>query len=268
MRTTFLLFITFGIIGLNIGCDSLPGIEKWQGESPVLENFTVNPNEITFHPINDGQKDTTLSMILKVDAFNLGDNLPHYYIFKNSDEDPSYTGQFKDNGLQNNGFEANVELNTNTYSFLEYKILITAEENHKSADTYIIGTVKQTGIALAPPEIIETNAPITVKIPTNNDVIVARFTAKVKVDGQNNIDNVYLNFRNADGTLLSAQPYAMMDDGETDVSGDLVAGDNIYTKSFSIDKSNTPSERTALYWAIDKAGTSSDTLKVSFNIVE
>lgn len=252
-----------------MSCDTLPGLQDSDGDDPILENLSINPEEFVFDAALDGQKDTTLNLSLKVDGHNLGENLPQYFIFIDDDDDPTYTGKLETVNSDGNTYEITAQINTSTYIFSNYKILVTSGEQFNTSNNYIISNIKQVGITLTPPEIVETNDPIEVQIPKGNEVIEVRFTAKVSDnDGLNNIENVYLNFENEDGSFLSAQPYVMMDDGKTDVSGDLVAGDNIYTKSFSIDKDNTPNKRTAFYWAVDKAGLSSDTLKVPFHLID
>ena len=115
---------------------------------------------------------------------------------------------------------------------------------------------------------MEVNNPEEVEIPSGSNTTTVLFTAKVRdADGQSNIDKVLLNFRNEDGTLLGASPFEMFDDGASS-SGDETAADSVFSTTFTINSSNTPNNRTALYWAIDKSGLSSDTLETPFNLVD
>ncbi|HAH51360.1 MAG TPA: hypothetical protein DCL80_08850 [Balneola sp.] len=99
-----------------------------------------------------------------------------------------------------------------------------------------------------------------------------RFTAKViDQDGQNNIDRVFIEFVNEDGSVLIPDPNILYDDGintSNTERGDLVANDSVYTIQFFINSSNTPTNRIVNYFAIDKSGLRSDTLKLPFNLVD
>ncbi len=237
---------------------------------PSVSNFEIAPTKIEFDPAVDVQKDTTITFLLQVDAFDLkSDSRPMYYIFIDNEEEPSFSGEFT--LLENSAstYTATANVLTTTYNFIKYKVLITPGDIETSNGNYIQSVITQVGLTSNAPEIIETNAPITVTIPNDDEVKLLYFTAKViDTDGQSNIENVFLNFRNANGSMLSPQPFIMLDDGKFEVSGDQIAKDSVFTKVFSVDKNNTPNNRTALYWAIDKTGLSSDTLEVPFNIVK
>lgn len=271
-RLIYSFFICGTVLYSLPGCDKIPGNPAADTAGSVVSDFTVTPDVLVFDPAADGQKDTVIVFKATVKAEGLppGD-APYLYVFvtDNRDNDPDYTLEFSALEGCSNCYEAEFELKTKTFAFAVYKLLITPEvvENHPG--NYIQTEIRQTGVAVHPPVILETNAPVTVIIPEDNSVVNIPFTAKVTdPDGQDNIDHVFLNFREPDGTLLSAEPFVMLDDGKIESSGDAVAGDSVYTKVLSVDKSNTPRNRTALYWAVDKAGLSSDTLEVPFNIVK
>lgn len=239
-------------------------------DTPSVLNFEITPSKIAFDAVLDGQKDTTITFSLQVDAFDLDKNAkPMYYFFINDEDEPRHTGEFALVENSPNTYKTTTNIVTNTYTYINYKVLVTPGDVETSRGNYIQSIITQTGVPLNAPVIMETNAPITVTIPTGDEVKQVFFTAKViDADGQDNIENVYLNFRNADGTLLLPQPYIMLDDGKINVSGDKIAGDSVFTKALSINSSNSPNNRTALYWVIDKGGLSSDTLEVPFNIVK
>tara|TARA_R110002126_G_scaffold159184_1_gene306548 strand:+ start:274 stop:1065 length:792 start_codon:yes stop_codon:yes gene_type:complete len=255
------------LLGFTYSCDDTLTPKDFDDIEPYVAELTVNPSNITFDQVLDGQKDTTLNLNLSVKAFNLPQgSTPFYSIFVNSEEIPSIQGLFQ-NARADNLYNADVQISTNTIDFNSYTLLVTPSTEAISQN-YAQAIIKQTGVPINAPEILEVNNPEEVEIPSGSNTTTVLFTAKVRdADGQSNIDKVLLNFRNEDGTLLGASPFEMFDDGASS-SGDETAADSVFSTTFTINSSNTPNNRTALYWAIDKSGLSSDTLETPFNLVD
>lgn len=272
MSYSFSSLVLCSIVWFSISsCDDTLSPKDFDKQSPYVQNLTVNPNNISFDPQLDGQKDTTLTLSLSVNGFNFEANsFPYYSVFVGDETFPSIQGSFE-NSSAGNAFDSDIQVSTNTIEFNTYTVLVTPSSEGSNSN-YARSVIRQTGVPINAPEILEVDNPNEVEIPSGSNSTVVLFTAKViDVDGQQNIDRVLLNFRNADGSLLSETPFQMLDDGIStggSSSGDETAADSVFTKSFAINNSNTPNNRTALYWAIDKSGLSSDTLQTTFNIVD
>ncbi len=260
-----LLFIT-GVLAIVTGCDSTISPKDYNDISPFVSNLQISPDSLLFSA-SDGQKDTTVTFALMVDGFEFEpDSAPYYYLFKDGAFSAFQEGKLNLSSNNANLYEAGFSIETQTFDFEEYSVLVTPGQS--TGSNYVQAKIVQLGVAVNAPEILEVNNPESVVIPSSGNSTTVRFTAKVTdIDGQDNIESVFLNFRNPDGSLLSANPFVMLDDGGAE-SGDLSPADSIFTDTFIIDSSNTPNNRTAIYWAIDKAGLSSDTLETPFNIVE
>lgn len=263
-NTIFRSSLFLGFLLLFYSCDNTLSPKDYDTNSPFVGELTVTPNTIVFDQVLDGQKDTTLVFSLSVKGTNFGSSTsPIYSIFVDDNDSPTYQGEFSNSN--GNIFTKVISIKTNTIIFKKYKILATSSLSDPNSN-YSQSIVHQIGVSINAPEILEVNNPSSITIPSSgtNEAV---FEAKVRdIDGQNNIDKVFLNFRNQDGSMLSVNPFEMRDDGANE-SGDVTANDSVYTRTFSINSSNTPSNRTALYWAIDKSGLSSDTLETPFNIV-
>ena len=251
-----------------VSCDDTLTPKDFDEQQPYVQNLVVSPSEITFHPQTDGQKDTTLNLNITVNGFNFGvDSIPFYSVFVGNEDLPSIQGKFPVNFSPITTFQTSIPIVTNTIDFETYTLLITpslAGNNQNFAQAIIT----QTGVPINAPEILQVNNPEEVEIPSGSNTVVVLFTAKVKdEDGQSNIDKVLLNFRNEDGSILQETPFELFDNGNSS-SGDITSSDSVYTISFSIDSNNTPSNRTAFYWAIDKSGLTSDTLETPFKLVD
>ncbi len=265
-----LSFLTVIILTLSFcsGCDSTLEPSDYDEEQPFVRNLEVNPSSINFDPQTDGQKDTTLLLDITVEGINFEiDSVPFYSIFINDDDSPSFQGNFPVNFSPISSYSTQIPIETNTIEFHTYTVLVTPSNQGKSSN-YAQAVINQTGVPINAPEIIEVNNPSEIEIPNDGSEVIVPFTAKVRdVDGQSNIQRVLLNFRNSDGSLLSADPFELFDNGNSS-SGDLIASDSVYTTTFAINNGNTPNQRTVLYWALDKSGLSSDTLETSFNLVD
>ena len=251
-----------------VSCDDTLTPKDFDTQQPFVQDLVVSPSNITFDPQTDGQKDTTITFELSVKGFNFsGDSVPYYSIFIGDEDLPSIQGKFPVNFSPITTFSTSIPINTNTVTFATYTLLVTPSLNSPNQN-YALATISQTGVPINAPEILEVNNPEEVEIPSGSNTTIVLFTSKVKdEDGQSNIDKVLLNFRNEDGSLLRETPFELLDDGSSS-SGDFASSDSVYTISFSIDSNNTPSNRTALYWAIDKSGLSSDTLETPFKLVD
>jgi len=249
-------------------CDTALTPKDYNDIDSYLTELSISPANISFDPLIDGQKDTTVTFDISITGNNFDDDMvPYYSIFLLGEDLPSFQGNMAVNQSSLTTFVAAVSIPTNTIEFETYTILVTPTIEGNNSN-YAQAVVRQTGVPINAPEILEVNNPEEVEIPSGSNTTTVLFTAKVQdIDGQSNIDKVFLNFRNIDGSILSDTPFEMLDDGNN-ASGDLVASDSVFTSTFVINSSNTPNNRTALYWAIDQSGLSSDTLETTFNIVD
>lgn len=274
MPSKFSSLVLYSIFWITIiSCDDSLTPKDYNVVDPYVQELTINPSNITFHPVQDGQKDTTISLNISVKGFNFEtDSVPYYSIFFSGSDLPFIQGKFLVNLSSLTTFQANVAIPTNTIRFESYTILVTPTLDG-SNQNYAQSIIKQTGVPINAPEILEVNNPEEVEIPNDDSRVRVRFKAKViDPDGQNNIDRVLLEFVNPDGSILIPEPTnRLLDNGEnsnTTSQGDEIAGDSVYTIQFFINSSNTSINRTARYFAIDKSGLRSDTLEAPFNLVD
>ncbi len=263
--TTFLL----GLSTVFLSCDSTTSPRSPFPDSPSIESLNITPPEINFSLQQDGYKDTTVTFtILSQISDIIGNQNPRFFVSLKSSGESVSEGELSPSNSQQHNYGAEVNINTTTTSIENYIVSVFLESN---PDNYAQTGFKVNGFPNNPPTIIEVNNPEEVTIPNEGETTDVFFTAKVNdLDGQNNIDQVLIEFLNEDGSKLIPEPNKLLDDGNSgpDGSGDQVAGDSVYTIAFTITSANTPNNRTAQYFAIDKAGLSSDTVETSFNIVE
>jgi hypothetical protein len=268
---SLVLFTTIWVLAFA-SCDDTLAPKDFDEQQPYVQNLVVSPSEITFDPETDGQKDTTLNLNITVNGFNFGvDSVPYYSVFVGNEDFPSIQEKFPVNFSPITTFQTSIPIVTNTIDFETYTLLITPSLSGNNQN-FAQAIITQTGVPINAPEILEVNNPAEVEIPNDDSQVRVRFTAKViDQDGQNNIDRVFIEFVNEDGSVLIPDPNILYDDGintSNTERGDLVANDSVYTIQFFINSSNTPTNRIVNYFAIDKSGLRSDTLKLPFNLVD
>ena len=258
--------LILAILG-SIHCDNLPDTPTQSYTYVDLSHFRVEPTDIRFSADLDGFKDTTLQYTFFAQLHN-SELVEHLgFIIRN----PRTSEILLQERLEKPAIDplpieiqGNFNWETSTTSYEQLLMELYA------LDRYGYGVQHQAvlsieGIASSPPEIIWVDNPNIVEIPTGSATLNIPFQAKVTdPDGQKTLDRVFIAFENEDGSILTPTPNILTDSG---TGLDEVAGDSVYTITFSVNSSNTPQNRTVLYFAKDKAGLFSDTLKSTFNII-
>jgi len=256
------IYIVLFFIFLN--CDSTNSPQPLEIDLPGFESTIVTPANITFTLAEDGYQDTTITFNIQANLNNQDSDFSVRYIATNQ----SSRSLISTNAMEQQGefYAASFDLETSTTSITNLLIeVFIVNSNGDQTSAQIFREV--VGFSNARPQMLEASNPTEVIIPTDDSTIIVPFVAKVTdADGQDNIDQVLIEFINEDGSVLVPSPNnVLLDNG---LNEDVAAGDSLYTIAFTVNSSNTPNNRTAIYYAIDRAGLHSDTLSTTFNIVE
>lgn len=260
------LFICIGALFLvAIGfysCDEVTSPKNILEEEPYLSHLFVSPEEIVFLP-EYGFKDTTITGLVEA-RFENHKNLdePKVVVINESgeiiDEQPL---EYVDS--RTNLYAASFSINTNTTAFEKYVINIIYSQ---SKVLYIQKNLNVIGFSNAKPRLLSVNNPTSVSRPAAGTIPVT-FTAKATDDdGQNTLEAVYMGLISQTSGEVAGSPFEMFDDGSS--GGDLIASDSTFTLTLEINSSNQLQTYDIHYFAIDKGGLVSDTVKTTFSIVE
>ena len=267
MFSKAILSILFLAILGSIHCDSLPDTHTQSYAYVDLSHFRVEPTDVNFDVEMDGFKDTTLQFTLYAQLHNsdLLDYLgyiirePRTGVILLQEQLPTPVSDPLPIEIQ-----GTFNWETSTTNFEQLLVELYALDRYGYGIQHQ-ATLTIEGIASSPPQIIWVNNPGSVEIPTGSTTLTIPFKAKVTdPDGQETLDRVFIAFENEDGSILVPNPNILTDTG---TGLDEVAGDSVFTITFSVNSSNSPQNRTVLYYARDKAGLFSDTLKSTFNII-
>jgi hypothetical protein len=244
-----------------IQCDNPPGPSDYLSDLPLLTAFEISPNRVDFDR-SAGTIDTTLNIELTV-KLGLGFTTsppPEYHILDNANGSIIREGQFSNFLAQSRTWSQIVTIETETTVIREFSIFAWLQDERGSRLSRVQGNFNITGFSTSPPQILWVENPDSVQIPAVGSTDF-NFEAKVvHPDGQSNISRVLIDLIDNSGNALNGSPFELFDDGRLDESGDIVAGDSVYTRRFSIVQENQPDELTVRYHALDRFGASSDTV--------
>ncbi len=247
-------------------CDDTISPVNTFSESPDVKQLTVSPDEVTF-TLADGFKDTSVTIQIDATIENVNDDTFIGYSITDRGNQELLISNELVSGNTVNTYSSEIELETTTTSFLDLLIEVFAYTEDGKGN-YIQKSLGITGFSNNPPEILEVSNPDTLTRPVSGD-IPAIFTATVTdLDGDDTISRVLIRIIDSEDGEVTGSPFDMADDGNS--LRDETANDNIFTWSLNV-PSNPASGRINRdydieYFAIDKGGLYSDTLRTTFSI--
>lgn len=254
--------VVIGLFLLN--CDPTVSPSNSFIDSPEVKELIVSPNDINFTSA-DGFKDTTLAIHIEASIENITEESTFGFAIRDKvTQELVSTGELTAESRANI-FWAESELETTTTSFEELIAEVYAY-NPNGSGNFFQTAISISGFSNNAPEILEVNNPEEVQRPLSGETSVS-FTAKTTdVDGQNSIEGVYLRLISQVSGEVSGSPFQLFDNGSS--QGDQVASDSVYTTRFSISPNNQLQTYDILYYAVDKGGLVSDTVRTTFSIRE
>ncbi len=260
----FPFFLAIGLFSFLSGCDdSMSPINKL-GETPNVKSLTVSPERFNFIA-SDGFKDTTLTITVSATIENVDIETSPGYVIRDKRSSALISNGELSEGSQTDNFTADINLETTTTSFEEFLIEVYAY-NGTGSGNFFQSSISIEGFSNNRPVVLEVNNPDTVVRPQTGE-LNPLFTAKV-VDGDGNatLDRVLMRIIDLEVGEPPESPYQMANDGVS--FGDVSASDSIFTFSFTVTQTENRPDRdfNIEYFAIDKGGLISDTVKTTFSI--
>lgn len=264
------IFICTSILSLGIiifGCDETSTPASILDDEPAITRIHVQPQVVQFLAEEDGSKsDTTLTIGIFISTVNTPDEQPPVYIVSDKDSgEEIHSGIFDITDSRTGNFGVDVPIETTTDSFENF-IINAYPSSDGGNGNYAQTSFKIIGIPNNPPQILETDNPDEVQLPTSGNQDVT-FTAKVTdEDEQDTIENVFMRLISETTGEVGGSPFTLFDDGTN--GGDGTASDSLYTLTLQISDQNQPDTYNLEYFAIDEGGLVSDTVTSTFIIRE
>jgi hypothetical protein len=252
-------------IGGFYACDSTTSPKNIFQESPVISSFNISPQNVHFTALQDGIKDTTVQVSFYVNTLHT-----------TSDQKPTLTLTNRSTGIievekqmsptdTDQAFKLKIPFQTKTTLFKEYNVSVVIQDEEGNYN-YARSSLTIKGFSIAPPVILKVNNPTSVQRPASGERLYP-FTAKVTdAQGQEIIEGVFVRIFNPKTGEVSSSPFRLFDNGED--GDDVVANDSVYTVTFPVNSSSKLQTFDLHYYAINKGGLTSDTVKTTFSIVE
>ncbi len=268
------MLLTAGIASFS-SCDKTPGlVDSTPANRNLLTNGSIKPTRFSFANNTEGDTTLTIHLAVEVDDTTAISGSPRFQLSDVAADSIIARGVLDDYDAQTHRFTGSAHLTVNANQFGEFSLLLYAENKQGLLTNTFRALVTINGAEGSPPQLISVSNPDTVKIPASGTQIIV-FQAKVAdPDGQDNIDRVLFDLISANTGKLAGSPFQLYDDGDrNDVgggsgSGDITAGDSVYTRTLQVGAQNTADKVTVKYYAIDKSGLSSDTVSTSLIFIK
>lgn len=263
MRNAFIytaLLVTTSLI--FYACDTTTAPADGFGEAPSIYRFDVSPLNVQFDPTLDGVKDTTLLINIEAEIQNLNDSLPVLTVTDRSTDEIILQRKLSAN-QNTQQYTYQFPISTRTTYFQKFRLNIYGV-NGSGNFSYAVASLNIEGFSVEAPQILEVSNPDTVTKPSS-DTDLYPFTAKVTdQEGQDTIEGVFVRIINPETGEVNNSPFQLYDDGSN--GEDAIANDSLYTITFPVDPNSQAQTFDLLYYATDKGGLTSDTVKTQFII--
>lgn len=257
--TILLLFLCIGFIA----CDSTTSPDEIFKEEPVITAFTISPNNVQFSSAQDGIKDTTVQVTFEVLANNLSnENSINLLFFDRITEETFERSMDRSNEGE---FLLELDFETKTTFFEEY--IVNAQIESSTTQSYAQGNLQLTGFSEEAPQILFAENEEELQRPAEGqpDEAVGFFAKVTDIEGMDTIEGVFIRLISQNSGEVSGSPFRLYDDG---TNGDSTPNDSLFTRGFRFGSGNELQTYDVLYYAKDRGGLVSDTVKTTFSIVE
>jgi len=256
IRSFLLIVATAWVVA---GCDSMPGTEDGSQNAPEVHPGTgfVSPEIIDTDRLDFVNGKATSEVTVSIDLFDEDRDLSRVYVVIQSPvngADPA--GEVVLNVSNNGSRSISVPLEISEGASGVYQVVVFAADTGERISNRIFGSVLLTA-GSEPPVITQIDIPATLTRPsTGQPPITATIVAHVNdPDGQDNILGVEVVVNGGTVTLN------LCDDGSqgtcnsgSGVSGDVVAGDGLYTLTIQLTSLNSPGNYLFEFTAVDRSG--------------
>ena len=247
-------------------CDSTTSPDDIFEEGPIIQAFNISPQNVQFTSAEDGVKDTTVLVTFTAITKNLTEgNVPRITITDRVSGQVELQQSMEATSASNE-FILEVPFKTKTTFFQEFKVNAIVDEPGGSKFNYALASLNITGFSEVTPKILSADNPETVQRPSSGTNIY-RFTAKVSdQEGNDTIEGVFVRIFNRSSGEVNSSPFTLYDDGQN--GEDISAGDSVYTAAFPVNPESKLQTFDLYYYAVDKGGLVSDTVRTTFSITE
>ncbi|GMQ81806.1 MAG: hypothetical protein BMS9Abin05_1242 [Rhodothermia bacterium] len=254
-----LLFVAFA------GCDTAPGVVETENRSPVLSGLFFSPSSVLLDELPAGSIQAGIARFMlnvAVDVADADGDLDRIFFLVVSPipgRDPAASEEIV---VAENGHVAlDINLQIPVAEIGNYTVQVFASDQAGSLGNQVVGTLIVDAIS-EPPQIDAIDIPDRVTLPGPSEpAIQVPIIAHVSdPDGLANILSVQVEVNGKSTLQLCDDGGGANCNAGFPNSGDVTAGDGLFTLTIELDSSNTPGDNIFVFKAIDRAGLESETV--------
>ena len=265
MRIQFNVLLMLVLFVALARCDTAPGVAETENRSPVLSDLFFSPSSVLLDELPAGSIQDGIarfSLNLAIDVADADGDLDRIYILVISPipgRDPVISEEIV--VAENGPVEVDISLQIPVAEIGNYTVKVFASDHAGSLGNQVVGTLVVDAIS-EPPTIDSIDIPERVTRPGPGEpAIQVPIVAHVSdPDGLANILSVKV-------VVNGTTTLQLCDDGGGTTcnanflnSGDITAGDGLFTLTIALDSSNVPGDNVFVFKAIDRAGLESETV--------
>jgi len=274
-HTNYLIFL-FLIVAVG-ACDSVPGPSPVDQRPPQIEDFSLAPQRIVYALLDeeaiDGDSVTVdLDLAVTVRASDTPVARVTYAILPpDTTEDPIHTGVLPRSATNTYSGTVNVTLSALEVQSYPVVVYVTDTDNQLGGEARSSVVYVRSFEPGSPPIIENLLIPTTIQRPDDGEPARSLlFAAEVSdVDGLNDIEQVeFWNETSPGARLLLCDDGGRRTCGSSAESGDVTAGDGLFTRRVYITSDRTLGANTFVFEATDRAGLRSQQVRHTVEIIE
>ncbi len=271
-----LQIISILLLGILISCSEKDeSLIDVAGLPPFVSGATISPDTVDSEEAPaepSGQVTITVIATANVDdPDGLADIARvDYSVTRPGDPRFSFTGELQDDGISPDSslsdgiYAGNVSITIDPNDIGNYAVEFFATDH-----TGFTSNVIRLGFTVIrtqnqPPSISNLQAPDTVQLPQIGSILFLMTVDATDPEGLSDIAEVF--FRSLDSSDPTFK-FQLKDDGNAQVSGDVLAGDGTYSILVQLSSTNVPGTFRFEFQAVDKSGAVSNTILHTLTII-
>ena len=274
-HTNYLIFL-FLIVAVG-ACDSVPGPSPVDQRPPQIEDFSLAPQRIVYALLDeeaiDGDSVTVdLNLAVTVRASDTPVARVTYAILPpDTTEDPIHAGVLPRSVTNTYSGTVNVTLSALEVQSYPVVVYVTDTDNRLGGEARSSVVYVRSFEPGSPPIIENLPIPTTVQRPDAGEPARSlSFVAEVSdADGLSDVEQVeFWNETSPGARFLLCDDGGRRTCGSSTESGDMTAGDGLFTRRVFIASDNALGTNTFVFEAIDRAGLRSQQVRHTVEIIE
>jgi len=243
-------------------CDSVPGVTDPTASSPVVSGIQVSPEVLALDQLGGEGETVSAQITVTADVTDADNDLTAAFVLIRSSSPGQAPLAQEEVQLGNAGtFTSRLDLTVPRASGGQFVVSVFAADAAGNISNTAYGSIQVSGES-APPEIMSIDMPDQVTRPAAGLPPIS-ISIQATVSDPDGLDNVAF----VEVIVNGAATLRLCDDGGSGTcnngfgsSGDLDAGDGVYTLTIQLDASNSAGTNSFEFTAVDRTGLRSGTV--------